>query len=60
MSLTNYIQETRAEFRHVKWLSREQVIQYTGLVIGVSVVVALFLALVDYGFFQLVSLILVR
>lgn len=60
MAISNYLQETRAEFKHVKWLTQTQVLQYTGLVIGTSLLIALFLAAIDYGFLQLLSLILVR
>lgn len=47
MKLVEYIKETRAEMRHVTWPTRKQAINYTFLVIGVSVATALILALAD-------------
>lgn len=58
--MQNYIKETRAEFAHVKWLTRTQVIEYTALVIGVSVVVALFLSAFDLLFIQILSNLITR
>ncbi len=36
--------------RHVSWPTRTQALTYTALVVGVSVLVALFLGLFDYLF----------
>ena len=45
-----FVRETRAELRHVAWPTRAQVVQATTLVIGISLFVALFLALFDWLF----------
>ena len=50
MKLVEYIKETRAEMRHVTWPTRKQALNYTFLVIGMSVVVALILAFADKMF----------
>lgn len=50
MKLVEYIKETRGEMKHVNWPTRSQALNYTLLVIGLSVVTALFLALADYVF----------
>lgn len=50
MSLTNYIKETRAEMKQVHWPTRRQTVNYTLIVIGVSLATALVLALADYIF----------
>jgi len=50
MGITNYVKETRAEFRHVKWPTRKQAIAYTVAVIVISVAVAYFLGAFDYLF----------
>ncbi|MEK7576238.1 MAG: preprotein translocase subunit SecE [Patescibacteria group bacterium] len=46
--LTNYLKETRQELRKVNWPTRTQTIQYTILVIVISVGVAIFLGVIDY------------
>ena len=50
MKLSEYIKDTRGEMRHVNWPTRKQALNYTLLVIGVSVATALLLALADYVF----------
>ncbi|HEY9583280.1 MAG TPA: preprotein translocase subunit SecE [Candidatus Paceibacterota bacterium] len=45
-----FVKETKAELKHVAWPSRKQVLEATALVIGVSIFVALFLALFDWLF----------
>jgi len=48
--LTTFIKEARVELRKVNWPTREQTIKYTGLVVGLSLAVALFLGTLDYLF----------
>lgn len=48
--ITNYIRDTRGEFKHVAWPTRKQAIVYTMLVIAVSVLCALYLGFFDYLF----------
>ena len=45
-----YLQDTRAELRHVAWPTRMQTIVYSVLVTAVSVAVALYLGLFDFLF----------
>lgn len=45
-----YLKGTRQELRHVNWPSRRQTLRFTLIVIGVSVVVAVFLGLLDILF----------
>lgn len=45
-----YFKQVRAELRHVAWPSRQQTVVYTGVVIVISLVTALYLGLLDYGF----------
>jgi preprotein translocase subunit SecE len=55
--LTNYIQESVAEMKKVTWPTKKETRNYTILVIGISIGVALFLGLLDYIFttaFQLI------
>ena len=46
----SYIQETRAELKHVSWPSRRQAALFTLVVIVVSSGTALYLGLFDYLF----------
>lgn len=59
MSITNYIKETRAEFKHVKWPTRKQAISYTIAVVIISLAVAYFLggldSLFQYGLGKLLG-----
>lgn len=48
--LTTFIKEAKVELAKVNWLSRKQVINYTMLVVGVSLVMAIFLGGLDYVF----------
>jgi preprotein translocase subunit SecE len=45
-----FLKEARAELQKVNWPSREQTINYTLAVIGVSLAVAIFLGALDYFF----------
>ncbi|HLM84179.1 MAG TPA: preprotein translocase subunit SecE [Candidatus Bathyarchaeia archaeon] len=48
--LTTFVKEARVELRKVNWPTRQQTLQYTGLVVGLSLAVALFLGALDYLF----------
>lgn len=50
MSLLTYIKDTRAEMKHTTWPTKSQAINYTILVIGISVVTALVLGVFDFLF----------
>lgn len=50
MKIVEYIKDTRGEMKHVSWPTRKQSVNYTLLVIGVSVGVAILLAIADYVF----------
>ena len=49
-SFINYLKGTREELRHIAWPTQHQVLIYTSLVVGISIVVALFLGLFDFIF----------
>ena len=51
----NFITDTISELKKVSWLSRREVIYLSSLVLLVTVVVGIFLALVDFGFTRLVN-----
>jgi preprotein translocase subunit SecE len=48
--IMQFFREAKAELFRVNWPTKKQVTNYTMLVVGVSVVVALFLGGLDYGF----------
>jgi len=48
MKVINYIKETWAEMQDVHWPSRKQVMNFTAIVIGISLFVAFFLGFFDY------------
>ena len=48
--ITNYIKGSIEEMKKVTWPTKKEVKSYTLLVIGISVVVALFLGALDYIF----------
>ncbi|MBI5804814.1 preprotein translocase subunit SecE [candidate division TA06 bacterium] len=50
--------DTKAEFTKVSWPSREELTQSTMVVIVVSLVVTVFIALVDQGLTRVITLIL--
>lgn len=53
--ILNYFGEVRAELVKVTWPTREQTINMTWLVVGVSITVALYLGLLDAAFQRLVE-----
>jgi preprotein translocase SecE subunit len=50
MKLAEYIKETKGEMKHVNWPTKSQAVNYTFLVVGLSVVTAAILALADFVF----------
>ncbi len=51
----NYLKETRVEMKKVNWLTRNEVVKYTLIVIGLSFAVALFLGSLDFLFTFIIS-----
>ncbi len=47
---TQYLEETKAELKHVIWPKRSQTIYYTLIVIVLSVLVGYYLGIFDYIF----------
>jgi preprotein translocase subunit SecE len=52
---TEYLRTAKAEMEKVSWPSQQDTIRYSALVIGISVTVAVFFALLDTGLNKLVS-----
>ncbi len=58
--LIQFLSEAKAELLKVNWPNKKQVINYTALVIGVSVAVALFLGSLDYLFNYILKSVLLK
>jgi preprotein translocase subunit SecE len=46
--LANYLRDSIAELKKVTWPTKKQTTEYTLLVIGISLALALFIGVVDY------------
>ncbi len=57
-SLKRYFRGVKAEFKRVVWPTKEQLANYTGIVLAVSVVTALLIYAIDYAVQFLFSLFL--
>jgi len=55
--IIQFLQEVRVELGKVVWPSRREALKITGIVIIFSVVVSIFLGLVDFGVSKLIALI---
>jgi len=55
--IIQFFKEVRVELTKVVWPSRREALKITGIVIVFSLLVALFLGLIDYGLARLISLI---
>lgn len=53
-----FIKQSIAEFKKIEWPTRKQTIRLTGLVIGVSVIVSLYVSGLDYLFTKAIGLVL--
>ncbi len=48
--IQRFLREAYSEMKKVSWPTREQTIQYTTLVVAISISVAVFLGILDYLF----------
>ncbi|MGB9706893.1 MAG: preprotein translocase subunit SecE [Microgenomates group bacterium] len=53
-----FLKEVRAEMKNVSWPSKEETIRLTGIVIGISLIVATFVGILDFLFTNLVTIFL--
>ncbi|MES2203170.1 MAG: preprotein translocase subunit SecE [Patescibacteria group bacterium] len=54
----NYFKEVRAEMRHVSWPTPRLTAVYTAVVIAVSLIVAIYLGLLDFIFSSILKTII--
>ena len=55
-----FFKEVYVELRKVNWLSRNEVLRYTLVVLGVTIVVAAFLGGLDYLFSSLIQKLVIK
>ena len=55
MWLITYLREVRAELSHISWPTPRQAITYTILVIAISIVIAVYVGGLDFGFSRLLE-----
>lgn len=55
MSIGDYLRDVRAELRHVSWPTKSQTINYTIIVLLVSVATGVFLGVLDFIFSSVVK-----
>ena len=53
--IRTFLRESRQEIKRVNWPTRREIVKYTLFVIGMSVVLAIFLGLLDYLFLQVLE-----
>ena len=58
--LTEYVQETKGEMKHVSWPTKQQTIAYTILVIALSLFISVLLGVFDAGFRKAVEYLISR
>ena len=58
--LITFIKEARAELRKVNWPTRNETMKYTGLVMGLSLAVAIFLGALDYLFEYIIRVFVIK
>ncbi|MFA7208909.1 MAG: preprotein translocase subunit SecE [Parcubacteria group bacterium] len=58
--ITTFLREARAELMKVNWPNKRQTINYTILVIGISIAGAVFLGSLDYVFSYLLKTFIIK
>lgn len=58
MSLISHIKESKAELAYVKWPTKKQVVNYTILIIAISIVLAAYVGALDVLFSKILGWIL--
>ena len=50
MKIVKYLEGVRGEMKHINWLTRDEVVAYTALVIAVSLFIAVYIGALDIAF----------
>ena len=51
----DFLKDVRVELRKVSWPTRQETVKLTGVVILISLILAAFLGLLDFGFITLLN-----
>lgn len=57
-SITAYLRSSKSELEKVSWPSKNDTLRYSALVVGISLVTALFFATLDFGLQKGISLVI--
>jgi preprotein translocase subunit SecE len=55
MDIIGYLRDARGELKHVSWPTRSQAINYTVLVLAISIGTGIFLGILDFLFSRVIS-----
>lgn len=55
MSFIDYLRDTKGELRHISWPTKHQTVNYTVIVLIISISTGLFLGLLDFLFSQVLK-----
>ena len=55
-----FFKEVWVEMKRVSWLSRKDIVRYTVIVLGVTIVVSAFLGGLDYIFTEILKLVILK
>jgi preprotein translocase subunit SecE len=58
LPVVQYLTEVRQELLRVSWPTRQQTLQKTGIVIGVSIAVGLYIGVLDFVFTRLMTVLI--
>lgn len=58
--IKKFFEESKTEFRHVNWPTRDEAVRLTAVVVGLSLGLAVFLGAFDYFFTRLMRLLIFR
>jgi preprotein translocase subunit SecE len=58
--IINFLKEAKAELLKVNWPSKKQLTNYTLMVIGISIAVAIFLGGLDYFFESIIKTFIIK
>ena len=58
--MVSFFQESREELKRVNWPTMKETVRMTGIVIGMSLLVALFLGLLDFLFIYIIKILIER
>lgn len=56
----SFFKEVFVEMKRVSWLSQKDVLRYTGIVLGITIVVAAFLGGLDYIFTSIIKVLILK